>query len=119
MTEENTTLFTGGPRAGGSDGFRPPGRVHLAVRGDPFDRCEDCDRALYRPRAWTDDPARMAAAHVPPGTAFATKPRLALGMIERAIAADVPFAWVAADSIYGVSEIEGALRRQAKGYVLG
>lgn len=29
-------------------------------------------RALYLPKAWTDDPARMAAAHVPPGTAFAT-----------------------------------------------
>ncbi|MEC5293924.1 IS701 family transposase, partial [Aurantimonas sp. C2-6-R+9] len=31
------------------------------------------DRALYLPKAWTDDPARMAAAHVPPETAFATK----------------------------------------------
>ena len=77
------------------------------------------DRALYLPKAWTDDPARLAAAHVPPGTAFATKPRLALAMIERAIAADVPFAWVAADSVYGVGEIEIALRRAGKGYVLG
>ena len=25
------------------------------------------DRALYLPKAWTDDPARLAAAHVPPG----------------------------------------------------
>src|SRR3954447_8077095 len=53
-------------------------------------------RALYLPKAWTDDPARLAAAHVPPGTAFATKPRLALAMIERAIAAEVPLMWVAA-----------------------
>ena len=50
------------------------------------------DRALYLPKAWTDDPARLAAGHVPPGTTFATKPRLALVMIERAIAAGVPFA---------------------------
>src|SRR5215213_9559735 len=27
------------------------------------------DRALYLPKAWTDDPARLTAAHVPPGTA--------------------------------------------------
>ncbi len=77
------------------------------------------DRALYLPKAWADDPARMAAAHVPPGTAFATKPQLARAMIERAIAAGVPFRWVAADSIYGVGEIEMALRRAGKGYVLG
>jgi SRSO17 transposase len=77
------------------------------------------DRALYLPRTWTDDPARRAAAHVPPGTTFATKPQLARAMIERAIAAGVPFRWVAADSIYGVGEIEMALRRAGKGYVLG
>src|SRR3954447_21326830 len=77
------------------------------------------DRALYLPKAWTDDCARRAAAHVPPDLTFATKPQLALAMIGRAIAADVPFAWVAADSIYGVGEIEMALRRKAQGYVLG
>ncbi len=77
------------------------------------------DRALYLPKAWADDAARRAAAHVPPGIRFATKPRLAIGMIERAIAAGVSFAWVAADSICGVGGIEMALRRAGKGYVLG
>ena len=95
------------------------------------------DRALYLPKAWTDDPARLAAAHVPPKMGFATKLRLALAMIERAVAAEVPFAprlpsgshfsedgsaagrWVAVDSVYGVGEIEMALRRVGKGYVLG
>jgi SRSO17 transposase len=77
------------------------------------------DRAFYLPKAWTDDPARLAAAHVPDKTAFATKPALARTMIERAIAAGVPFAWVAADSVYGAGEVEMALRRAGKSYVLG
>ena len=77
------------------------------------------DRALYLPKAWTDDRTRMAAAHVPRGAPFRTKPQLAAAMIERAIAADVPFGWGAGDSIYGVGEIEIALRRAGKGYVLG
>jgi len=61
----------------------------------------------------------LAAAHVPPEVGFATKPRLAGRMVERAIAAGVPFAWVAGDGVYGVGEIELALRRAGKGYVLG
>jgi SRSO17 transposase len=77
------------------------------------------DRALYLPKAWTSDAARMAAAHVPPGTSFATKPALALAMITRTMKAGAPFAWMAADSVYGVGEIEMALRRAGKGYVLG
>jgi SRSO17 transposase len=77
------------------------------------------DRRLYLPRTWTDRPARSAAAHVPPGVGFATKPRIAVGMIERAIRAGVPFAWVATDSVYGMGEVEMMLRRAGKGYVLG
>jgi len=48
-----------------------------------------------------------------------TKPRLAARMIERAIVAQVPFAWVAGDTVYGVGDIERDLRRAGKGYVLG
>jgi SRSO17 transposase len=87
---------------------------YVSRRGHAF-----IDRALYLPKAWTDDPVRMKAAHVPEATAFATKPALAVAMIERAIAASVPFAWVAADSVYGVGGVEMALRRAGKGYVLG
>src|SRR5215208_6065619 len=88
--------------------------AYVSGRGHAF-----IDRALYLPQAWANDPARRAAAHVPQQIAFATKPHLARALIERAIAADVPFTWVAADSIYGVGEIEMALRRAGKGYVLG
>jgi len=77
------------------------------------------DRLLYLPKAWTNDPARLLAAHVPKEVSFATKPRIAVGMIKRALAAKLPFTWVAADTVYGVGEVEQVLRRAGKGYVLG
>ena len=83
--------------------------AYVSARGHAF-----IDRALYLPKGWTDDRARMARCHVPADKTFATKPALAVQMIERAIAADVPFAWVAADSVYGVGDIEQVLRRTGK-----
>jgi SRSO17 transposase len=77
------------------------------------------DRALYLPKQWTDDPERLAAAQVPDGVGFATKPQIARAMIARALAAKVPFCFVAADSVYGTGEIETTLRKAGKGYVLG
>jgi SRSO17 transposase len=56
------------------------------------------DRRLCLPKAWTEAPERLAAARVPETVGFAAKPRLARAMIARAIAAEVPFGWVAADS---------------------
>ena len=40
-------------------------------------------------------------------------------MERRTLAADVPFSWVAADAVYGVGDVEKALRRACKGYVIG
>ena len=77
------------------------------------------DRALYLPKSWTGDPDRLKAASVSDDIGFATKPQLAARMIERAVATGVPFRWVAADTVYGVGEIEQTLRRAGKGYVLG
>ena len=77
------------------------------------------DRALYLPKEWTDDRDRLEAAYVPADAGFATKPKLATTMIARALAASVPFKWVAGDTVYGVGDIERQLRRASKGYVLG
>ena len=61
--------------------------AYVSPKGHAF-----IDRALYLSKAWTEDPKRLAATHVPAGTGFATKPQLARVMIERAIAAKAPFA---------------------------
>jgi SRSO17 transposase len=59
------------------------------------------DRALYLPKEWTDERARCRAAGVPESVQFATKPRLAQAMLERAHRARVRFGWITADTVYG------------------
>jgi SRSO17 transposase len=59
------------------------------------------DRELYLPRSWTNDPARYRAARVPTHVGFQTKPQLARVMVERALDAGVPAAWVTADEVDG------------------
>ena len=59
------------------------------------------DRELYLPKEWTDDRERCTAAAVPEAVEFATKPRLAQRMIERALTAGVPVSWVLGDEVYG------------------
>jgi SRSO17 transposase len=88
--------------------------AYVSDRGHAF-----IDRRLYLPKSWTGQPDRRRAAHVPDDVRFATKPAIAVAMIERALKAGVAFAWVAADSIYGVGEAEKVLRQAGKGYVLG
>ena len=77
------------------------------------------DRELYLPKSWTGDPARCEAAGIPGHAAFATKPQLARLMIERAVSARVPFAWVAADEAYGDNgPLRTWLEQQHIAYVL-
>ncbi|WP_349262087.1 IS701 family transposase [Actinocrinis sp.] len=59
------------------------------------------NRRVYLPASWCRDRERCPAAGVPEQTGFATKPRLALEMIEQAHAAGAPAMFVAADEVYG------------------
>lgn len=61
------------------------------------------DRALYLPKAWTEDPARRAEAGIPEEITFRNKIELAEVMLERAFGAEIPARWVVADSFYGRS----------------
>jgi SRSO17 transposase len=77
------------------------------------------DRALYLPAAWSDDPARCAAAGVPTDVGFATKPALATGMIIAALDAGMPASWVAGDEVYGADPTLRQTREDRQvGYVL-
>jgi SRSO17 transposase len=77
------------------------------------------DRELYLPRSWAGDEARLAAAGVPDGTAFRTKPQLLRLMIERAAAAGIPFRWVTADEAYGDNgPLREFLEQEGIAYVL-
>ena len=78
------------------------------------------DRELYLPRAWTEDSDRCAAAGIPEERGFATKPELAATMLERAVAAHVPAAWVTADTVYGQAwAFRRAVEETGLHYVLG
>jgi SRSO17 transposase len=78
------------------------------------------DRALYLPKDWAQDRKRRKAAGVPKDVAFATKLVLARRMIERAVAAGVPAAWVTADAVYGSDyAFRKAVEDLGLGYVVG
>ena len=77
------------------------------------------DRELYLPKAWTEDRGRCREAGVPDEVQFATKPELAMRMLERAMDSGVPAGWVAGDAVYGqYYRLRAMLEQRAMGYVL-
>lgn len=77
------------------------------------------DRALYLPQAWLADPERCRKAAIPASVLMQTKPQLARQMLERALDAGVPAAWVVADEVYGSdSTLRRVLEARDQPYVL-
>ena len=77
------------------------------------------DRELYLPKEWANDADRREAARIPPEVRFATKPRLAERMLERARKAGVEAAWVTGDAVYGSdTHFRRSLERDGQPYVL-
>jgi len=60
-----------------------------------------CDFELYLPKSWTDNPERRREGRIPDDVEFRTKSKLALQMLERAVANDYPRGVVLADTAYG------------------
>jgi SRSO17 transposase len=79
------------------------------------------DFSLYLGKTWAGNRERCQEAGVPRDRAKAvvTKPELGRRLLERARCAGVPFAWVAADSLYGQDrKLRAALERHGKAYVM-
>jgi SRSO17 transposase len=56
---------------------------------------------LYLPKEWAEDGPRRKQAGVPDDVVFATKTAIALGLLEQALAQDLPRGFVLADAGYG------------------
>ncbi len=78
------------------------------------------DPRLYLPEEWTADRERCRQAGVPDEVAIATKPKLAIAMLEQARAARVPFTWVPADAGSGRDpQLRAWCHQRVVPYVLG
>lgn len=77
------------------------------------------DRELYLPKSWTDDRERCQAADIPDDVPFATKIEHFQAILQRALDAEVPLAWVTADEACGqVKRLRYWLEQRAVAHVL-
>jgi SRSO17 transposase len=92
--------------------------VFLAYAGPDGSRAL-IDRELYVPEKWTSDRDRCRRAGIGDDVGFATKPALAARMTGRAVAAGVPFSWVAGDEVHGGNPgLREYLEKQGLAYVM-
>ena len=77
------------------------------------------DCALFVPEEWFADRDRCRQAGLPAAVTQQTKPQLAWDLLERALEAGVPAAWVTADAVYGsAGKLRRALEARGQAYVL-
>jgi SRSO17 transposase len=72
---------------------------------------------LYLPEVWTADRARTQRVRIPDEVLFASKPELAVQLLERARTWGVPFATVVTDAGYGIPSFVRALDERRLSYV--
>lgn len=77
------------------------------------------DRRLYLPEDWAEDPERRKKCHVPKEVKFKAKWRIALEMLDRCRAEQIPHSWVAGDDEFGrCNRFRAMLRGRHERYVL-
>ena len=77
------------------------------------------DRELYLLSEWLEDDQRRHAVGIPETIGFQTKPELAKRMLERVWDAQIPIAWVVADTVYGENlDLRTWLQAHGYAYVL-
>jgi SRSO17 transposase len=77
------------------------------------------DRELSLPLDWIEDANRCQDAGIPESVRFQTKPELARRMLARVWDAQIPIAWVVADTVYGSNlDLRTWLEEQQCPYVL-
>jgi SRSO17 transposase len=75
-------------------------------------------RALYLPEACAADDEHRELAGVPEEVMFASKPRLAGALLERAQSLGIRAAFVAGDEVYGGRQLRRDIRQRGMGYVM-